>query len=366
MLKSIVAALLLCSSWGTGYSENESQELALVVGTYTDTGSHGIYSLRFNQETGAYVLLDSLALVNPSYLTFGKDSRVFYAVSELGDKNASLNSVGFNAKTGQMRLLNTVATDGEDPCYVEVANRMALTANYSGGSLSTFVINRDGTLSKLKTRFEGHVGGPDSSRQGQAHIHCVKKMNDGYILASDFSADQLLAFRLDTADNVLKPRGVAGRLPLDSGPRHIITSRNGRLVYVMSELSGAVTVFRYHAGRVKLVQSVLSDSAFARGGADIHLTPDGRFLYASNRLKNDGLSIFQVLSNGKLRKVGYQRTGIHPRNFNITPNGRYLLAACRDSDMIQIFRIDKRSGMLEDTGRLINLPHPVCIQFAKR
>ena len=150
--------------------------------------------------------------------------------------------------------------------------------------------------------------------------------------------------------------------------------------------------FTYDGDSLSLMQTIQADTLDARGSADIHLSPDGRFLYASNRLKGDGLAIFRVnpedgtLSkagyqptnrlkgdglaifrvnpeDGTLSKAGYQPTGIHPRNFVLTPNGQYLLVACRDIDEIQIFARDASTGLLTDTGRRIKTTQPVCLKF---
>ena len=141
-------------------------------------------------------------------------------------------------------------------------------------------------------------------------------------------------------------------------------SPNGRFAYLMSELSGKVTVFRYRDGRLEALQEIVSDSVGARGGADIHLSPDGRFLYSSNRLQAEGIAIFSVNpSTGLLTRIGYQPTAAHPRQFNITPNGEFLLCCCRDSNKIQVFRRDKKTGMLSDTGKDIPVSRAVCVQF---
>ena len=126
-----------------------------------------------------------------------------------------------------------------------------------------------------------------------------------------------------------------------------------------------VTAFRYADGQLEQTQSIVADSLHARGSADIHLSPDGRFLYASNRLKGDGIAIFTVdKKDGTLAPAGYQPTAAHPRNFAITPNGKFLLAACRDGNVIQVFRRDPQTGLLTNTQRDIRLSMPVCIQFA--
>ena len=347
----------------------------MVVGTYTDGGSHGIYSFRFNQFTGESKLLDSLALRNPSYLTISSENQLVYedirvgsqmlAVSETNDANASLNVIALE-KSGRMQLLSQVPTWGEDPCYVSTNGRFVLTANYSGGSMSAYSLSDHGKVTRPLCRFLGGTGGPDLSRQEVPHIHCAVFTPDGkYVLATDFSADRILSYYLDGGRIIAN--GVASPVSPDSGPRHIVFSHDGRFAYLMSELSGKVTAFSYSDGRLTEIQSVASDTIGARGGADIHLSPDGRFLYSSNRLKAEGIAIFAVDSlTGMLTRVGYQPTKLHPRQFNITPNGHYLLCACRDDNAIQVFKCDPVSGLLSDIAHDIPVSRAVCVQFLER
>ena len=356
-LKSVLIMLL------SGICMIQAQEMEMMfVGTYTDGGSRGVYSYRFNQETGEAEVLDSLEMRNPSYLTVSRDDRLIYVVSETHDDQASLNIVRIT-KDGSMRLIDTAPTGGEDPCYVATNGSLALTANYSGGSMSVFRLKQCGTLAELATRFNGATGGPDLSRQQAPHVHCACFTPDGkYVLATDFSADRILSFRIE-GQNVIA-NDVAAYVSADSGPRHLTFSNDGRFAYLMSELSGKVTVFAYHEGRLETLQEIISDRVGARGGADIHLSPDGRFLYSSNRLKDEGIAIFAVDSQtGLLTRIGYQPTAAHPRHFNITPNGRFLLCCCRDSNKIQVFRRDADTGLLTDTHQDIRLSKPVCVQF---
>ena len=356
-LKSIIVLFLMAVS-----SIHAQQQISMAVGTYTDGSSKGIYTYRFNQETGKAELLDSLAMKNPSYLTVSNDKRYIYAVSETGVSEASLNIISLDRRGG-MRLLETVLAEGADPCYIAQNGHIALTANYSGGSMSVFSLNHKGVKAELTTRFLGTTGGPDLSRQDTPHVHCACFTPDGkYVLATDFSADRILSFRLSGQKVIAN--GVAADVSADSGPRHLTFSRDGRFAYLMSELSGKVTVFSYQQGRLERLQEITSDSVGARGGADVHLSPDGKFLYSSNRLKAEGIAIFSVNSqSGMLTPVGYQPTGAHPRQFNITPNGRYLLCCCRDSNKIQVFQRDSQTGLLTDTHQDIPLSKPVCVQF---
>lgn len=344
------------------FTTQAQDKVMMIVGTYTDGGSEGVYSCRFNQATGEAEILDSLAMINASYLTQPNDKWLTYVVSETNDKTASLNVVIID-KNGKMRLLDSKPTDGADPCYVATNGRLVVTANYSGGSMSVFQLGQNGTNADLAALFPGATGGPDLRRQNSPHVHCACFAPDGkYVLATDFSADRILSFRIEKGAVV--DNGVAAEVSPDSGPRHLTFSKDGRFAYLMSELSGNVTVFSYRQGRLERLQEIVSDSVGARGGADIHLSPDGKFLYSSNRLKDDGIAIFAVdAQTGRLTRMGYQPTGVHPRQFNITPNGKYLLCCCRDSNKIQVFRRDAKTGLLTDTHRDIPLSKPVCVQF---
>ncbi len=355
--------LILClSALSLSVSAMAGDELKMVAGTYTDTGSAGIYSFNFNQNTGEFQLLDSLAMVNPSYITFGRGGRLLYAVNETPDKRATLSAITFDAAAGKMKFLNKHYTGGADPCFVEANDTIAVTANYSGGSMSVFPILKDGSLGPCSFIYQGNVTKGGKAPQNVAHIHTARFMPDGHILATDFSADQILLYKRDGGKVI--PQGVTGKLLAGSAPRHITHSADWRYVYVMSELGGTVTVFSNNAGRLTRIQTIASDSVGGRGGADIHMSPDGRYLYASNRLKADGISIFKVNpQSGKLRKVGYQLTGIHPRNFAITPNGRFLLCACRDSNAIQIYERNQDTGKLTLQETAIKIKKPVCIKL---
>jgi len=359
-LLQILLTSLLAASCGSG------DELTMLVGTYTDAGSEGIYKYSFNQESGEHTSLGSVPAVNPSYLI--KNGKQVYAVSESNSAEAAAYSFDYDRSTAGLKKSATSLTGGEDPCYIATNGRIVVTANYSGGSVSVFTLDKKGALNPEATRFKGNIGGPDSLRQSTPHVHCTVFSPDGkYLFATDFSADKIIRF--DVLKDGLSPStdGQGGQLAFqlepDCGPRHMIFDRRGRKAYVIGELSGNVSVMRYRRGELSVMQVVDADKADARGSADIHLSPDGKFLYASNRLKDDGIAVFKVKGNGRLQYAGYTMTGIHPRNFAITPNGKYLLCACRDSDCIEIYERDSRKGTLSDTGRRIALSHPVCICF---
>ena len=151
-----------------------------------------------------------------------------------------------------------------------------------------------------------------------------------------------------------------------TGPRHTCFAPDGKHAYLITELSGEVIVLSYDEMELDTIQTIKADTLGAQGSADIHISPDGNFVYATNRMKGDGIAIFSVNSeDGTLEKAGYQLTGVHPRNFAITPNGKFLLVACRDTNEIQVFARSAETGLLKDTGEKIEMQKPVCLKWVK-
>ena len=355
----------------TGSMDNE---LTMVVGTYTSGSSKGIYTFRFDQETGESKALNDVDISNPSYLTISDDNKFVYAVSEHGDGSEAVTAFNFDKEKGTLQKLNSVPAMGADPCYIITTNTHAVTANYSGGSISVFPLTKDGSLLAASDIIQFAGSGADKERQEKPHLHCVQISPDGkYLFANDLGTDQIYAFQINTQSNnengekfLTAATPPAFPVVPGSGPRHITFSPNGKQAYLINELSGAVIAFDYKDGKLSEIQSIQADTVGAKGSADIHISPDGKFLYASNRLQADGLAIFSIdQTNGKLTKVGYQLTGIHPRNFIITPNGKFLLVASRDNNAIQVYQRNTENGLLTSIGKDITVDKPVCLKFAR-
>ncbi|MDR2679824.1 MAG: lactonase family protein [Tannerella sp.] len=347
-------------------------ELYLFVGTYAKESETGIYLYRFDTGDGSAVLVREVSGIgNPSYLTPDREERLLYSVSETGASGAKVYVYSFDGKTADIRLLDKKETGGGGPCYIWVDGRrkLAVTANYGDGSVSAFPLSANGELGAASVySYEG--GTPGSVRQGAPHLHCIYASPDEkYLYANDLGTDRIYKYELvgGASGGITLKEGKPAffSLPAGEGPRHTVFHPNGKYAYLIGELSGRVVVLEYDDGNLTPVQYIEADSLHAAGSADIHVTPDGRFLYASNRLKGDGLAIFAIdRENGRLTKAGYQPTGIHPRNFIITPDGKFLLCACRDTNVIQVFAIDKQSGLLKDIQKDIKVSRPVCLKFA--
>ena len=375
-LQSVLSLVLSMFAFHIFAQGEKPNNLTMFVGTYTEGGnSKGIYTYRFNQENGTFELLSSATAANPSFLTLSSDGKHLYAVSEYNDGRQGAYSFDLSQDKALLSypvFQSTVSKEelkqaGADPCHIVTDGNYVITANYTGGDISVFPLDAEGKL-KAETQHIAFVG---KTPKHVAHIHCIIPTPDKkYILATDLGNDRVYRFRYNKKARknaeVLTAQQVAYEVSDRQGPRHLTFSKDGRFAYLIGELGGECVVLGYHKGKLKEVQRLMADEGGGRGSADIHISPDGRFLYTSHRLKKDGIAIFAIdPKKGTLTKVGYQLTGIHPRNFAITPNGKYLLVACRDDNKIQVFRRDEATGKLTDTSLNISVDKPTCVAFAK-
>jgi 6-phosphogluconolactonase len=354
----------------------QDNNLIMYIGTYTEGGnSKGIYTYHFNQENGIFELLSSATAANPSFVTLSPDGKHLYAVSEYNDGRQGAYS--FDVSEDKVQLSHPVFLPtapkeylpraGADPCHIVSDGKYVITANYTGGDISVFSLDAAG---RLQTEVQ-HISFVGKTPERVAHIHCIIPTPDKkYILATDLGNNRVYRFHYNNKTHknseVLTAQRVAYEVSDGQGPRHLTFSKDGRFAYLINELGGECVVLSYCKGKLKEVQRIMADEGGGRGSADIHISPDGRFLYTSHRLKKDGIAIFAIdPEKGTLSKIGYQHTGIHPRNFGITPNGKYLLVACRDDNKIQVFERNEATGEMTETAQVIEVDRPTCIVFGK-
>lgn len=347
----------------------------MLVGTYTDGGQKdGIYIYRFNPNKGEATFISKTSGVeNPSYLCISHDQKYVYAVNEnSGDNPGYVSAFAFDKKKGELTFLNKQPTDGYAPCYISIdsTGKNVITANYSGGNISVFKTNADGSL-QPHCQIVGHEGyGVNVERQEMPHPHCVVfSPDEKYLYCADLGNDRLYQYKVDinSADNVLSPADPEYlTIPDGAGPRHFTFSPDGKNAYLINELSGQIIVYDYNNGKLTEKQTIASDNTNIKGdkaSADIHITPNGKFAYSTNRGTANDIALFKVQTDGTLLDNGHQPTVNHPRNFMVDPTGRFLLVAGRDANSIQVFIINKNYGLLQDASLKIDVPKPVCIKM---
>lgn len=369
---TFLALILLISLCST------AQKFYLFAGTYTSKDSKGIYVYNFDAATGTAELVSNTdSAANPSYLAISPNKKYIYAVNEThGDSGGHVSAYTFDKNTGKLSFINQQSSGGDDPCYVSVSknNNWVVIANYNGGSCAAFPVNNDGSLSPYSQLMQDTGSSANTKRQEKAHVHsAVFSPAQDYLFTPDLGIDRVMEYKFN--QNSQKPLTPATppytAVSPGNGPRHFVFHPNQKFAYLIQELSGTVGVYRYNNGKLTLIQSIATHPAGFKGdigSADIHLSPDGKFLYASNRGDENTITIFSVnAAAGKIKLAGYQSVmGKTPRNFIIDPTGNYLLAANQNTDNIVIFKRNKQTGLLTATGKQIEISMPVCLQMMQK
>jgi len=342
----------------------------LLVGTYTNTGkSEGIYSYDIDMQHGIFTRKSvAKELNNPSFLTLTPDKKFIYAISE-SNTGSKAGAFGFDVETGLFTFLNTSETHGSGPCYVSVTKQHVIAANYEGGSISVFGRNANGSLSDVLQVIQHSGSSIDPKRQTKPYVHQVLFTPDEkYLVVNDLGTDKVTVYQYDknqVSNNILIPYDSI-TVKKGSGPRQSTFDKSGKYIYLLQEIDGTVTVMNMNNGRLQVIQetSVVVKAGIETGAADIHLSPDGKFLYATNRGTANDITCFSVAKDGKLTfKQQVSTGGVGPRNFSITPDGNYIFVGNQKTDNIVIFNRDCKTGLLTNSGKQIELGAPVCLLF---
>ncbi len=373
MKSLLTTAVLLSGLHGMNASAQSTHEV-LYVGTYSLRGSEGIYAFDFDRSAGTFKPLQTTAeLKSPSFLTFHPSGKYLYAVSEAGERSGSVGAYSIDSKTGKLTFLNKQSSHGNGPCYVNVdkTGKWAFVANYGGGSMAVLPIQADGKLGPATDSAQYSGTGANKERQDKAHAHSVTLSPDNkYVYVADLGTDKVYIYELDTVHGKLKPAKTSfATVKPGSGPRHLTFDPAGKFVYLVEEITSSTAVFTYDpkTGALTMVEdavkSLPADFTGNNTSADIHTSPDGKFLYQSNRGYN-ALAIYSIAKDGKLTLIGQQPVGGKvPRNFMVDRRGEYVLVANQDTDNVVVYKLDTKTGKLTATGTELKIPAPVCVRI---
>ncbi len=344
-----------------------AQEYNLLIGTYTNKGtSEGIYTYKFNSLTGTSQLQSSVKTVNPSYLTISKNKKFVFSVNENGASSA-VSSFKFDRKSGKLKFIDKISSDEADPCFIVTNGDKVLTANYSGGSVSVFSVASNGSFAAQKQVIKHKGKSVHPKRQLSAHAHQITAMPNNKYVVTDLGEDKIYVY----STNIENPFELVQKTVFDTkpgtGPRHLTFSKNRKYAYLLNEFDGKITTFSYHDDRFSEIQVVATAANDFKGkidGADIRLSPDGKFLYATNRGDLNTISLFSTAKNGRLNFIETISTlGKGPRNFAIDPSGNFLLVAHQYTNDVVVFNRNKKNGKLTASDNRINVGIPVCLVF---
>jgi 6-phosphogluconolactonase len=372
-LLPIVAAAL----WSATAHAAQTDETLVFISAFAAGDDGAIHAFQLDQKAGRLNPVHrTTGVEHPFFLALSRDGRFLYSIHAHtfgGKENEQVAAYEIVGRTGRLKLLNRQSALGTAACYLDVdaTGKTVLVANYSSGSVASLPVHADGSLGAAAA-FIQHAGSSvDPARQTGPHAHCfVISPDNRFAYAADLGLDQVLGYRLDAAKAKLTPtQPPFAKTPSGAGPRHLTFHPNGKYVYVINELSNSVTLFDYDAESGRLVQrqtiSTLPKEFDGKSYcADLKITPNGRFLYGTNR-GHDSIAGYRIGADGRLTLIGITPSlGKGPQNLAIA-GGELLLCANMPGNNVVVFRIDPQTGGLTAIGQPVSMPSPSCIQVLK-
>lgn len=327
------------------------------IGSYTRRTSKGIRSFRFNEDE--FVLEDFYTVDDPTYLLLSKDSNVLYSTLREGNEGGVMS---LDLRT--LHADKVTFKENSTPCHISCSGEYILASNYHQGKLDLYRTKNHELQERLQSLvFQGK--GPVEGRQESSHLHFAQKnpYNED-ILACDLGSDKIYVFAIE--DKLMKKSEIL--LPPGSGPRHFVFHGKEKLLYVISEITSELFTIDFRSGEYILKQftpTLPLDFKGQNTGGAIRIAPDNRFIYVSNR-GHDSISILLIKEHGFVEKIGSVSTeGQHPRDFNLSPDGEFLLAGNMNTDNLTLYKIDRDTGALTLLRSDIYSPEPCSIVFQK-
>lgn len=347
-------------------------DLDFYIGTYTNSNaSKGIYRAKLDTETGAISGVELAAEIkNPTFLAVHPDGKHLYAAVEVNEAAVAAFAI---EPSGTLRPLGSQLTKGKSNCHVwvDASGRNLFSANYHNGSIASIALKPDGSLGDITAAIKHEGSGPNPDRQKEPHAHSIYS-NGAFVYACDLGTDDIFVYKFDAAKGTLTPNDPpSGKVPDGGGPRHLAFHPKGGFAYVNNEMGNSVTVFAHDAakGTLKPLQTI---STLPEGGARGNLTaeifchPNGKFVYVSNR-GHDSIAVYAIGGDGLLTNVEIAPARVKsPRGFNLTPDGKWLVAGGQNSNSLAVHQVDPATGKLTFTSETKGIGAPVSIEFLKK
>lgn len=362
---ALLSALLLVSV------PAKAAEYFLYAGSYTAGTSKGIYAWKFDAKTGALAPMGLVAETpQPAHIWISPNGGFLYTVN--WEKEGGVSAYRIDPQSGALTFLNRVSSHGAQPNQVvlDPSGRIAVTVNYTTGTMAAYKVERDGRLSEAFYTVQ-HSGQPLSPSQPGPKAHGIDFSQDGkWMFIAELGLDRVYVYRVDAAKPALTPHITPFvSTHAGAGPRRLQVSPDGRFLYVDHETDSEVSVFSVKDGALKEIQTLSTlppGTEIRNTTAEILISGDGRHLYATNR-GHDSIAVFAIdRATGLLTRTENAPSGGRtPRNIRLSPDGGYLFAANENGGNITQFRVDKANGHLTQTGVTVPINTPGGLYFRK-
>lgn len=356
---------------------NMDETHLFLLGTYTENTEEGINLIAFDPEQGVMEILEVASDVeNPSFVIANtKENLVFAAEETGGEQGGVITSFKLDKTNRTLEKINSVYTQGNSPCHISLdpSERFLIVSNYSGGNVTAVPVDQDGYLSDDIQVIRHEGSSINTDRQEAPHVHsAVFHPSESRVFVGDLGTDKIYMYDLDEkAATPLSPSDPASfSVQAGAGPRHLTFNQEGNRIYLIHELTAEVGVYAYEQGKISHLEThslVPEDFTGEVGAAEVRISPDGRFLYASNRGEANDITVFAIDGeSGQLLQVqNISSQGIAPRNFAITADGKFLICGNQNSDEVVAFYRNNDDGKLTPTGISLSVKKPVYFYFLR-
>lgn len=337
----------------------------IFVGTYTKEDKSGVYVYKFDEATCSLSFVSKTQNIpDPSYLALSTDKKFLYAVNELSNSDGGVTAFSFDNEKGTLQLINKqITANAIAPCHLSIdgSGKFIAVANYGSGNFHIYPLQRNGSVMSAKQSINLSV-----NKKSNAHQTYFARDNR-FLFVTDLGENKICQYHFDASkDKPVTSLFKTYHVPKDYGPRHLAVTPNNKFLYVLNEWKGNIFAYRFHEDTLQFFQEIIStdvqdSTTDNKGSAAIKISPDGKFVYASNRGNTNNISIFKIKNNGQLKRIGEQKTDTHPRDFLITRSGKYILVAARDSNTIKVYKRNSKTGLLTYTGKQVALSKPVML-----
>ncbi|MEJ7596045.1 MAG: lactonase family protein [Planctomycetaceae bacterium] len=368
----VIAGVTLMAQHGVGFAE----EPLIFISSFASGEQGAIHAFTLNEQAGTLKQLHRTAGVeNPFFMAVSPDHKFLYSIYAPtfgGTEPEQVAAFRIEGRSGKLSPLNRQSTKGTASCYLDVdaTGRSVLLANYSTGSVASYSVQADGSLSEPVSFVQHQGSSVDAARQKEPHAHCfVISPNNRFAYSADLGTDQILCYALDPAAATVTPNQQSFvRTPPGGGPRHLTFHPNEKFMYVINELKNSVTRFDFlpESGMLlerQTISTLPADFAGTSHTADLKITPNGKYLYGTNR-GDDSIASYRIADDGTLSLIEIKSSlGKGPQNLAITRDGTLLLCANMPGNNVAVFRINADTGILASAGEPVEITGPSCIRI---
>lgn len=361
----IIWTIAMCVSL---HANIKAEDPVVFISSFSSGEEGAIHAYGFDSTTGKLTFLTRTSDVeHPFFMALSGSGKTLYSIHAIdfgGKENKEIAAYKLEGRTGKLSLINRQSSHGIASCYLDVdsAGKTLVVANYSSGDVASYPVKENGGLGESVSYFkhDGEI----------TNAHSIEFSPDNrFAFAADLGIDKVLSYRVDPETSKMTPNDPPSiDLPKGSGPRHVRFHPNGKFFYVINEKGNTVSAFSYDAEKgaltdLQIISTIPDDYDEKTFTADLKITPDGKYLYGTNR-GHDSIVSYSIADDGKLKLITIEPSlGKGPQNLAITPDGNHLICANMPGNNIVVFKIDSETGGLTALGEPVEISKPACIMI---